>query len=150
MLSCLPVIAGSIMIWKSSWENKALPLWGFFLISIFSTTLVMVLTLMAANTAGHTKKAVTSALVWAAYCASNGVAPLLVFGSEETAHYPTTFKIIISMMSLTFALLGFFRFYVLRVNKKRDAMRIVEKQEADRTAFMDLTDKVNENFRYEA
>ena len=150
MLSCFPVVAGSVMIWKSNWEHKATPLWGFYLISIFSTTLVMVLTLMAANTAGHTKKTVTSGLVWATYCASNGVAPLLVFGSEESAHYPTTFKIIIAMMSLTFVLLGFFRFYVLRINKKRDEIRMVEKQGADRTAFMDLTDKMNENFRYEA
>jgi hypothetical protein len=26
MLSCLPVIAGSVMIWKSNWEHKATPL----------------------------------------------------------------------------------------------------------------------------
>lgn len=150
MLSCLPVIAGSVMIWKSNWEHRATPLWGFYLISIFATTLVMILTLMASNTAGYTKKALTSGLVWAAYCASNGVAPLLVFGPEVADHYPTTFKIIISMMSMTFVLLGLFRFYVLQINKKRDEVQQVEKNDADRTAFMDMTDKVNPNFRYEA
>ncbi len=149
MLSCLPVIAGSAMIWKSDWTNRDTPLWGFFLLSVFSTTLVMVLTLMASNTAGYTKKAVTSGLVWAAFCASNGVAPLLVFGPEVGAHYPTTFKIIISMMSMTFVLLGLFRFHVLRINKQRDEIKMVEKTEADRTGFMDMTDRANPNFRYE-
>jgi hypothetical protein len=109
----------------------------------------MVLTLMAANTAGHTKKAITSGLVWATYCASNGVAPLLVFGEEKDAHYPTTFKIIISMMSLTFAMLVVFRSYVINLNKKRDAVKVVNKEEADQTGFVDLTDGMNENFRYE-
>ncbi len=150
MLSCLPVIAGSVMIWRSSWENRAIPLWGFFLIAIFSTSLVMVFTLMAANTAGHTKKAVTAGLVWATYCASNGVAPLLVFASEETDHYPTTFKVIIAMMSLTFVLFGIFRLYVLHLNRQRDEIMRVEKDEAIRTGFMDLTDKANRNFRYAA
>jgi hypothetical protein len=110
----------------------------------------MILTLMASNTAGYTKKALTSGLVWAAYCASNGIAPLLVFGPEVGAHYPTTFKIVISMMFMTFVLLGLFRVYVLRINKKRDEIKRVEKTDADRTAFMDMTDKVNPNFRYEA
>ncbi len=151
MVSCLPVIAGSAMIWRSDWEKgKATPLWGFYFISIFSTTLVMILTLMAANTAGYTKKALTSGLVWAAYCASNGVAPLLVFGREVGDHYPTTFKILISMTSFAFVLLGLFRVYVLRINKQRDEVKKVEKLDADRTAFMDMTDRENPNFRYEA
>lgn len=110
----------------------------------------MALTLMAANTAGHTKKVMTAGLVWATYCTSNGIAPLLVFGTEKKIHYATTFKIIISMMSFTFVLMGAFRYYVLCLNKKRDMVRRVEKHEADRTAFMDMTDKMNENFRYEA
>ena len=150
MISCLPVIAGSAMIWRSNWEHRAIPLWGFFLISIFATSLVMVFTLMAANTAGHTKKAVTAGLVWATYCASNGVAPLLVFAPEEKDHYPTTFKIIIAMMALTFVLFGLFRFYVFHLNRRRDEIMRVERDEAVRTGFMDLTDKMNRNFRYAA
>lgn len=149
MFSCLPVIAGSLMVWKSDWQNKDIPLWGFYLLSIFATPLVMILTLMAANTAGHTKKAVTSGLVWASFCISNGIAPLTVRTQEQDQHYPTAWKIIISMMSLTFILLGVFRTYVLRLNKKRDEIKVVNRDEAARTAFMDITDLANENFRYE-
>ncbi len=63
------------------------------------------------------------------------------------AHYPTTFKIIISMMSMTFVLLGLFRFYVLQINRKRDEIKRVEKTDANQTAFMDMTDEANPNFR---
>ncbi|KAJ6441352.1 MFS general substrate transporter [Purpureocillium lavendulum] len=149
MLSCLPVIAGSVMVWKSDWSTKITPLWGFYLTSIFSTTLVMILTLMAANTAGHTKKAVTSGLVWASYCASNGIAPMTVRTQEQESHYPTAWKIILSMMSLVFVLLAVLRFYLIRLNKKKDSAGLVDSAEAARTAFMDMTDRANANFRYE-
>jgi prolipoprotein diacylglyceryltransferase len=151
MFSCLTVMTGSIMIWQSNWQHtKAVPLWGFYLASVFSSTLVMILALMAANTAGHTKKAATSGLVWASYCASNGIAPLTVKTQEETNHYPTAWIIILSMTSLTFILLGLFRIYLLNLNKKRDEARLVDRTEAATTAFMDMTDGENENFRYQA
>ncbi len=111
----------------------------------------MILTLMAANTAGHAKKAVTSGLVWASYCASNGVAPLTVLTQEVGAHYPTAWKLILSMMSLTFVLLAGFRTHTcFDLNKKRDQVKIVSTEEAARTAFLDMTDFANENFPYEA
>ena len=149
MFSCLPVIAGSVMVWKSDWSMKVTPLWGFYLSSIFSTTLVMILTLVAANTAGHTKKAVTSGLVWASYCASNGIAPLTVRTQEQADHYPTAWKIILSMMSLVFVLFAVLRLRLNRLNKKKELIGTVTIDEASQTAFMDLTDQANPNFRYE-
>jgi uncharacterized membrane protein len=105
MFCCLPVMAGSIMIWRSDWElSKAIPLWRFLFTSVSSTTFVMILTLMAANTAGHTKKAVTAGIVWVSYCASNGIARLTVKIEEEADHYPTAFITILAMMSLIFLL----------------------------------------------
>ncbi len=51
------------------------------------------------------------------------------------------------MMSMTFVLLGLFRFYVLQINRKRDEIKRVEKTDANQTAFMDMTDEANPNFR---
>ncbi len=150
MISCLPVISGSLMVWRSDWNMRITPLLGFYLTSIFATTLVMILTLMAANTAGHTKKAVTSGLVWASYCVSNGIAPLTVRTQEKDDHYPTAWKIILSMMSLTFVLLAILRSYLFYLNKKKDEVKLVSMEEAAQTAFLDMTDRANENFRYEA
>jgi hypothetical protein len=143
------------MVWKSGdWAskntNRGIPLWGFFMMAVFSTTYVMILALMAANTAGHTKKAITAGLVWASYCVSNGIAPITVLTEEEKVHYRTAFIIILVMMSLTFGLLFGFRFYVLHLNRKRDAIKVVSREEAAMTAFMDMTDLKNENFRYQA
>ena len=136
------------MIWKSSWVNKSIPLWGLFLLGFFPAIYVMVLSLMTANTSGHTKKAMTSGLVWAAYCTSNGVAPLTVLTQEQVAHYPTCFKIILSALGLTFVLLGSFRFYLLSKNKKRDAKEPFDEARALATGFYDLTDGENPYFRY--
>lgn len=155
MFCCLPVIAGTSMVWQSGdWasktSNRGIPLWGFFMMAVFATTYVMVLALMAANTAGHTKKAVTAGLVWSSYCISNGIAPIAVRTQEEAEHYPTAFITILVMMSLTFCLLFVFRFYVLNLNRKRDAIKLVSRDEAAMTAFLDVTDLTNENFRYSA
>jgi uncharacterized membrane protein len=150
MFCCLPVITGAIMIWRSNWEQtKAVSLWGFFILTIFSATQVMVLSLVGANTAGHTKKAVTAGLVWASFSASNGVAPLLVKTQEKAQHYPSAFIPILALMSLVFVLLGIYRTYVMHLNKKRDSVRLVDKDAAGRTGFLDITDSENENFRYQ-
>ena len=118
------------------------------MMAVFSATYVMIISLMAANTGGHTKKAVTSGLVWASYCAANGIAPVTVLIKEESAHYPTAFIIILVFMSLAFVLFGAFRFYISHLNKKRDAIKLVNPEEAAMTGFMDMTDMKNENFRY--
>ena len=151
MFSCLPVIAGSLMMWKSDWEqNKLVPLFGFYITASFPTIVVLILSLVAANTGGHTKKALTSGLIWACYCSSNGIAPFTVRTEEVLSHYPTTWKIILSMMSFVFVMLGVFRFYVFHMNKKRDEAYPLEREEAAHTAFLDLTDGANRNFRFEA
>ena len=150
MFCCLPVIVGSGMIWKSNWQHKAVPLWGFFILTVFTATYLMILSPVAANTAGHTKKAVTAGLVWASYSVSNGVAPLLVKTQEQSSHYPTAFITIISMMTLTFVLLMCYRMYVLYLNKKRDDLGPVDQAAAAMTGFLDITDRENENFRYQA
>ncbi|KAG4432797.1 hypothetical protein IFR05_011733 [Cadophora sp. M221] len=154
MFCCLPVIAGSTMVWQSeSWtskkSNRGVPLWGFYMMAVFSTTYVMILALMAANTAGHTKKAITAGLVWASYCISNGIAPVTVLTQEEKQHYPTAFIIILVFMSLTFLLLLTFMFYLRALNKKRDAKGVASRDAAAMTGFNDTTDLKNENFRFQ-
>lgn len=142
------------MVWQSdSWtsktSNRGVPLWGFYMIAVASTTYVMNLALMAANTAGHTKKAFTAGLVWASYCISNGIAPITVLTQEEKQHYPTAFIIILVFMSLTFLLLLAFRFYLQGLNNKRDAIGVASRNAAAMTGFNDTTDLKNENFRFQ-
>lgn len=139
------------MVWKSDWEhNRAAALWGFFMLTIFSATQAMILSLVGANTAGHTKKAVTAGLVWGSYSISNGIAPLLVKTTEKQRHYPSAFIPIMAMMTLTFVLLGIYRIYMVHLNRKKDSVMLVDMNAAARTGFLDITDTQNENFRYHA
>ena len=139
------------MVWKSDWQHsRAAALWGFFMLTIFSATQAMILSLVGANTAGHTKKAVTAGLVWGSYSTSNGIVPLLVKTTEKQRHYPSAFIPIMAMMTLTFVLLGIYRIYILHLNRKKDRVMLVDMNAAARTGFLDITDTQNENFRYQA
>lgn len=144
----LPMICGSVMLWKSTWQVVAIPLAGFIMLGFLTLPNVMVLSLMTANTSGYTKKAISSAMLWAAYSISNGCAPLLVKTTEITEHYPTLCGTLVSTLSLGFLTTVFLRLYLQRLNKRRDSMAPVDELIKARNAFADLTDKENTNFRY--
>ncbi|PVH87114.1 MFS general substrate transporter [Cadophora sp. DSE1049] len=144
----LPVIADCITIWKAPWKPLAAPLVGFYLLGFFAAGYVMILALMSANTAGHTKKAFTAGLMWATYCISNGVAPLLVKTTEVAEHYPALFKPLIALLVANVVAAVGLRFYLENENKKGDRHSSVSGESTAETAFKDLTDRVNPNFRY--
>lgn len=142
------VIAGCVMIWKSSWQNLGIPLAGFILLILFAVAYVMVLSLMTANTAGHTKKATTSGIVWALTVVANAVGPLLVKTTEVKQHYPSLIEPTLAVLSLGIVLMLSLRFYLTVQNKRRDRSGEVTESNIDETAFEDLTDRENPNFRY--
>lgn len=108
----------------------------------------MVLAIMTSTTAGYTKRVFTTAIVWGAYCTTNGVAPLVIKSTEVKQHYPSLMISLIVLLSLSVILLIGLRFYLERMNKQRDQMGLTELGDAARTAFADLTDRENPNFRY--
>jgi hypothetical protein len=136
------------MIWKSSWHNLAIPFAGFVLLGFFATAYVMLLSLMTANTAGHTKKALTSGLVWASAIISNAVGPLLVKSHEAEEHYPSLVIPIIAVMALSIVMIGVLRLYLQLQNRARDKAGVVTEADVRETAFEDMTDRENGNFRY--
>lgn len=70
-ISCLPIIAGAIMIWKAPWSPKAIPLWGYYFIPVFGAPYVLILALAAANVAGGTKKAICNGMIFIGYNVGN-------------------------------------------------------------------------------
>lgn len=136
------------MMWKSSWKVLSIPLGGFFLLGFFAVPYVMLLSLMSANTAGHTKKAFTAGLVWTSAILSNAVGPFLVKTTEVKEHYPTLIITILAMLAMCVVLLIGFRFYLSHLNKARDARALVSEYDLVTTAFEDMTDRENPNFRY--
>ncbi|RDL40510.1 Uncharacterized protein BP5553_00489 [Venustampulla echinocandica] len=147
-VTTLPVLAGSVIVWKVSWATVGPPLAGFLLLGFFTAPYIMILALMTANTAGHTKKAITTSLIWGAYCVTNGVAPLLVRTTEVLDHYPTLFLPLIAFLSLSVVIVFVLRWYLSYCNKQKDVIGNANEVSTLNTAFADMTDKENPNFRY--
>ncbi|ESK87984.1 mfs [Moniliophthora roreri MCA 2997] len=158
-LSCLPVMAGAIMIWKGSWVHKALPLWGYYLLPTFGAPYVMILGIAASNVAGGTKKAICNGMIFIGYNVGNIVGGYIVFADETPAHYRSTWVAIIVCMCFVIAASFVLRYIMARENQLRvsaaesfteeakdnDAQTEVESEQFD---FQDLTDWQRKEFRY--
>ncbi|KAL3471336.1 major facilitator superfamily domain-containing protein [Aspergillus californicus] len=148
VLCCLPVIAGFVMIWKSSWGHKPVtPVAGYSLIGFFGPVVGLTISLGASNVAGETKKSFMASAVFVAYCVGNIVGPQLIRSQQKDQHYPELWTGLIICYCIT--IVSASALYVLsyRENKRRDALGLDE-SERDRLAFKDLTDKENVHFRY--
>ncbi|KAL4965449.1 putative MFS transporter [Aspergillus stella-maris] len=148
ILCCLPVIAGFVMIWKSTWGHQPVtPVAGYSLIGFFGPVVGLTISLGASNVAGETKKSFMASAVFVAYCVGNIVGPQLIHSQQKADHYPDlwTGLIICYCLTILFALI----LYVLlwRENKRRAALGL-DGNEKDRFGFKDLTDKENLHFVY--
>ncbi|THC91017.1 hypothetical protein EYZ11_009525 [Aspergillus tanneri] len=148
LVCCLPVIAGCVMIWKSSWGYKpATPVAGYALTGFFGPVVSLIITLGASNVAGATKKTVMAATVFVAYTVGNIIGPQLVNGRTVDRHYPELWTGLIICYGITMASATSLYFLLWRENRRRDRLQVDESQR-DKLAFQDLTDKENPFFRY--
>lgn len=104
---------------------------------------IAALGLSTANTAGHTKKVTTNALIFIAYCVSNIVAPQF-FKTHQAPLYPLGIAAILGSYVLSIITICLYAGYCHYENKRRDAADATrgERIHAD-TDFKDLTDKEN-------
>ncbi|PKS11283.1 hypothetical protein jhhlp_003045 [Lomentospora prolificans] len=148
IITCLPVMAGCAIIWKSEWtHHAAAPVVGYSITGFFGGTVSLIITIGMSNVAGHTKKSFMAATIFVAYCVGNIVGPQLVKSQSKADHYPELWLgLIICYLICILASLALY-FVLWRENKKRAT---VPEDEAERAklAFMDLTDKENPYFRY--
>lgn len=69
VICCLPVIAGCVMMWKSTWyHHAATPVVGYSIIGFFGPVVSLIISLGVTNVAGATKKSFMSAAIFVAYC----------------------------------------------------------------------------------
>lgn len=89
VLTCLPVIAGFAIIWKSEWYTQApAPVIGYSIIGFFGGTVSLCITVGMSNVAGHTKKSFMAATIFVAYCVGNIVGPQMIQSQTKDQHYP--------------------------------------------------------------
>ncbi|KAL7423621.1 hypothetical protein Q5752_001202 [Cryptotrichosporon argae] len=166
-LSCIPVYVGAIVIWAGPWTPHAGPLIGYYLVASFGAPYVLLLALGSANTAGSTKKAVTSGAIFVGYNVGNIAASYTVNTKEASVKYRTTWIVVVVAMSVTVVASFVLRALYIAENRRRDAAQagqslgptaddeklaheghtdvpVIESVEQ----YVDLTDKQRPEFRY--
>ncbi|KAG9255121.1 putative allantoate permease [Emericellopsis atlantica] len=109
---------------------------------------IVALGINTANTAGHTKKVTTNAMIFIAYCVSNIIAPQF-FKSNQAPLYPLGMGAILAAYALSMILIILYALYCFYQNKRRAAVDEAAGQHVHaETDFKDLTDKENVHFRY--
>ncbi|CAG8267731.1 unnamed protein product [Penicillium salamii] len=173
-LLCLPPIAGCVMLLQIAHDNahKGPLLAGYYIISVYPAITPLIYSWSAGNTAGETKKKVTTAILYVGQCAGNVLGPNLY----TTAEAPLYRRGLLSNLALFCVLIGLtgansaYLYYLNKQHEKRrvavgksakivdQSMQAVQavsddkedlpQQPADDNAWKDLTDWQNEDFVY--
>ncbi|RMJ04770.1 hypothetical protein BHE90_015701 [Fusarium euwallaceae] len=124
---------------------------SYYITMSFWTAQTMGLSLMSRNVGGATKKSVVIATNFIFWAAGNAIGPQ-VFLSWNAPRYFIAFATHLGCYTLLVLVLIFFRWYLIRENRRRDELAAAGVPEAadDQLvhAFEDMTDRENPNFRY--
>ncbi|KAK5941537.1 hypothetical protein PMZ80_006816, partial [Knufia obscura] len=129
----------------------------YLLTGPYNAAFVLILSLQIANTAGHTKKVVTNAVLFLGYCTGNIAGPFFYIADQAPNYELGIWSMTVSHL-LEVVVICLLWFLLSKENKRRDrvqghegltAEQLLEKRKAEgyeRTAFEDLTDRENLNF----
>jgi hypothetical protein len=158
ILFLLPNISGAFRLAFLSANNKAGRLICYYLTGPYNAAFVMILSLQTANTAGHTKKVVTNACLFLGYC-TGSIAGTFFYKESQSPRYELGIWSMIVSRLLEVVVTLTLRVLLGRENKRRDKLQGVGESEGEdakldrekeraNTAFSDITDRENLNFRY--
>ncbi|KAE8374237.1 heterokaryon incompatibility protein-domain-containing protein [Aspergillus bertholletiae] len=136
----LGIALGGLLGYGIGHIRGALPSWKYEFI------------VMYAALPGHTKKVVTNAVLFLGYCTGNIAGPFFYKESQKPTYELGIWSMIVSHL-LEAVLISILGLLLRWENKKRDKMQSrmeggLEGRDLDATAFLDLTDRENLNFRY--
>ncbi|GME45560.1 mfs allantoate transporter [Neofusicoccum parvum] len=136
-------------------EHKVGRLICYYLTGSYNASFVMLLSLTTGNIAGHTKKVVANACVFIGYCVGNISGPFFYKTSQAPTYSLGLWSMIVSHL-LEVLVVSLLWLLLRKENHRRDRLQNLGEMgenenrdaELDSTAFSDLTDKENMNFRY--
>ena len=121
---------------------------GYYLTQASPTPFVALLSLLASNVAGYTKKTTVAAFYLIGYCTGNIIGPQTFQPKDQPRYIPAEITIIVCWAACLVDL-AFIFWYFRRMNKKNEAVRAEPGYtKLDRQEFLDLTDKENHEFVY--
>ncbi|KAJ5364272.1 uncharacterized protein N7496_009985 [Penicillium cataractarum] len=174
-LLCIPPIAGCVMLLRITHDaaHKGPLLAGYYIISVYPGITPLIYSWSAANTAGETKKKVTTGILIVGQCVGNVIGPTL-YTTEEAPLYHRGLLSNLALFCILFCLILLNMGYLTILNKKHEQQRVAAgkdakvvdhsmnevgaaqtdkegmpvQQVANDNAFKDLTDWQNEDFVY--
>ncbi|KAK2752644.1 MFS allantoate transporter [Colletotrichum kahawae] len=148
VLFLLPNVAGAFGLRFVPDDQRVGRLICNYLTGSINASFVLLLSLQTANVAGHTKKVVTSACLFLGYCVGNIAGPFF-YKSDQAPKYELGIWSMIVAHLLEVVIVVALRFLLKWENERRDRVQgEVAEVDLDATAFGDLTDQENMNFRY--
>jgi len=141
-------ILGMLLIVCLPLSNNGGRLAGYYLTQSSPTAFVALLSLVATNVAGYTKKTTVAALYLIGYCVGNIIGPQ-TFRPKDAPRYKPAEITIICCWGVCLMDLMFIYWYCRRQNRQKEALRATPGyQKLDGQEFLDLTDKENPEFVY--
>lgn len=132
-------------------NNPTVQIAGFSLYGLAPLIFICVLSSVASNVAGHTKKVTVNAIFLIGYCVGNLIGPQ-TFIATQAPDYAGAKIAMVVCSSITFIVMCLIWIHYVVENKKRDAKAKAEPntefEMIENHEFADLTDKENPLFRY--
>lgn len=149
MLTCLgPFLAGTLGLWlidQSKPYGRLSCLWISF---TYTAAWTLAMSVATANTAGHTKKVTTNALLLIGYCLGNIIGPFF-FIKEQEPTYTLGMGMILVCVGIQIAALSglWFLLYIRNRSRKAEHADTAEnRNEGYRRSLEDETDLQNKYF----
>ncbi|KIW19111.1 hypothetical protein PV08_03403 [Exophiala spinifera] len=119
MFNTLVSVAGMAVVYAT--EGKASRMAGLCLATAFATNIPLTLSLVSSNVGGFTKRSVTSASIFVAYCTGNIIGPNL-FKSSQEPKYQDGLIASVSGLALGVVFLATLLLYYIWENRRRDRL----------------------------
>ncbi|KAG8925914.1 hypothetical protein FRC02_009347 [Tulasnella sp. 418] len=153
-ISILPNLAGTLGLVFIPSEHKVARLICYYLTGISNAAFVLGLSLVTGNVGGHTKKLIANAATGLGMCVGNIIGPFF-YKTAQAPRYQLGMGSMVFSNIMKLVIVLIFRYMFMWQNRVRDR-RAAEREasgeakgpSADETAFSDMTDWENPNFRY--
>lgn len=121
---------------------------GYNLYAFVPIGFICMLSVVASNVAGHTKKVTTNAILLVGYCVGSLIGPQ-TFRESQAPNYHGAKIAILTCGIISWLTIGAVWIAYVRENKKKDIINKEEYPTFENHEFADLTDKENIEFRYQ-